>query len=107
MTERQPDGSNVVVAAMYVLEPGTTMADVPDLGGELTPWHDHGELCLDEAGARVEGLLVNGSCVPGGTLKSMPPMMHVWLTNTPCGPFAGLVGPGGTCLEAGGSQGHG
>jgi hypothetical protein len=103
LTEGQPDGSKLVVAGMYILEPGATMADAPDIAGELTPWHDHQNLCWDESGTRYEGFLLDGKCVPGGTLKIMPPMMHVWLTSTPCGPFAGLEGHGGACRE---THGH-
>jgi hypothetical protein len=98
LTERQPDGSKVVVAAMYILEPGASVADAPDLAGELTRWHDHGAVCLDESGAHVEGLLVNGKCARGAPGR-LPPMMHVWLADTPCGPFAGLGEHGGACLE--------
>ena len=107
LTEQQPDGSKVVVAGMYILEPSATMADVPDIAGELTQWHDHRNLCWDESGTVVEGYLLEGKCVPGGTLRATPPMMHVWLTSTPCGPFAGIEGHGETCPEPDGSHGHG
>jgi hypothetical protein len=47
----------------------------------------------------------------------MPPMLHVWITDHPCGPFAGLEGHGGSCVQdhdhdshdqgtGGGSQGE-
>ena len=32
---------------MYILNPGKSMATVPDLAGELTTWHDHENLCFD------------------------------------------------------------
>lgn len=90
----QPDGTKQVVSAMYILPPGQTMADVPDIAGELTTWHDHQNLCWE--GGRVVGLLVNGQCT-AGTFRATPPMLHVWLVDRPCGPFAGLEGHGGDC----------
>jgi hypothetical protein len=89
-----PDGTKQVVSAMYILPPGQTMADVPEIAGELTTWHDHQNLCWE--GGRVVGLLVNGTCT-SGTFRATPPMLHVWLVDHPCGPFAGLDGHGGDC----------
>jgi hypothetical protein len=91
--QRQADGSERVVTAMYILERGKTMADAPDLAGSLTPWHDHQNLCWDGNG-RLAGLYVNGQCRPGGTFRATPPMMHVWLDDPPCGPFSGVEGHG-------------
>jgi hypothetical protein len=95
----QPDGSKAVASAMYIMEPGTTMDTVPDIAGELTPWHDHQNLCFSPDG-RLAGRLVNGTCVPGGTLRVTAPMIHVWLADTPCGPFSGIEGHGGNCQHA-------
>jgi hypothetical protein len=94
--QRHADGSKRVASAMYILNVGKTMADAPDIAGTLTPWHDHQNLCWDGAG-HVVGLLVNGVCRPSGTFRATPPMMHVWIENTPCGPFAGIEGHGGSC----------
>jgi hypothetical protein len=91
--QRQADGGETVVTAMYILERGKTMADAPDLAGSLTPWHDHQNLCWDGNG-RLAGLYVNGQCRPGGTFRPTAPMMHVWLTDPPCGPFSGVEGHG-------------
>ena len=91
--ERLPDGKKVA-SAMYILNAGRTLADAPDIAGTLTPWHDHQNLCWDDAG-HVVGVLVNGTCRPSGTFRGTAPMMHVWLENTPCGPFAGIEGHGG------------
>ncbi len=95
--ERLPDGKKVA-SAMYILNPGRTLADAPDIAGTLTPWHDHQNLCWDDAG-HVVGILVNGVCRPGGTFRGTSPMIHVWLENTPCGPFAGIEGHGGAGCE--------
>ena len=96
--ERTPAGWRVA-SAMYILEAGKTMADVPDVAGELTAWHDHQNLCWDRSGLRLAGLYLNGRCVPGGTLRATPPMLHVWLADHACGPFAGIEGHGGGCAH--------
>jgi hypothetical protein len=95
----QPDGSKTVASAMFIMEPVTTMENVPDIAGALTPWHDHQNLCFGPDG-RLAGRLVNGSCVPGGTLRATAPMMHVWLADTSCGPFSGTERHGGNCPHA-------
>jgi hypothetical protein len=86
--EHEPDGTKAVVAGMYILEPGTTLADAPDIAGSLTPWHNHTNLCWD--GNRLTGLLVAGTCTPGGVVRVTPPMIHVWLQDQKGGPFSGL-----------------
>lgn len=88
-----------VASAMYILETGKTMADAPDIAGGLTTWHDHQNLCWDPAGTRLAGILVNGRCFPGGTLRATPPMLHVWLQDHPCGPFSGIEGHGQGCAH--------
>jgi hypothetical protein len=89
----EADGSKTLVSGMYILEPGRTLADVPDVGGPLTVWHDHQNLCWDGAG-RVVGILLDGRCTPRGTFRPTPPMLHVWVVDNPCGPFAGVEATG-------------
>jgi hypothetical protein len=85
---RVSGGVKTVESAMYILSLGTTMGDVPDIAGELTTWHNHTNLCF--AGTRVVGLAgPDGTCA-NGTLLVTPPMLHVWITAQPCGPFAGI-----------------
>jgi hypothetical protein len=95
--QMQPDGTKTVASAMYIAEPGTTLETVPDIGGELTVWHDHQNLCWN--GAKIAGVVVNGRCVPGGTFRATPPMIHVWSDDPPCGPFSGIEGHGGGSCE--------
>jgi hypothetical protein len=97
--QRQADGTKKVMSAMYILETGKTMADVPEIAGELTTWHDHQNLCWDATGTRLAGVLVNGQCQPGGTFRPTPPMIHVWVDDPPCGPFTGIEGHGGGSCE--------
>ena len=90
-----PDGSREIVSAMYLMAPGNTMDDVPDIAGPLTTWHDHQDLCWE--GVRVVGTTQNDGSCPRGEFRPTPPMLHVWLEPHPCGPFAGLEGHGGGC----------
>jgi hypothetical protein len=94
------DGSKTVASAMYILNPGTTLEEAPDIAGSLTPWHDHQNLCWDESGTRLAGIFVDGQCRPGGVRRGTAPMMHVWVDNPPCGPFSGIEGHGGSCEHA-------
>ena len=96
--QKLADGTKKVMSAMFILEPDKTMADVPDIAGELTTWHDHQNLCFDESG-RLSGILRNGACVPGGTFRPTPPMIHVWVDDPACGPFSGIEGHGGGSCE--------
>jgi hypothetical protein len=84
-----------LVAVMYQLEPGETWDDIPDIAGTLTKWHGHGNLCFKSNDInspdyyRGSGISVNGRCV-GGYQREVTPMIHVWLVDNPCGPFAGV-----------------
>lgn len=88
-----------LVAAMFMMNPGDTLADVPDIGGKLTQWHIHDNLCF--AGSRVAGLTnADGECASGLVKGAETPMIHVWIEPHPCGPFAALEGvAGGTIAE--------
>ena len=88
-----------LVAAMFMMNKGDTLADVPELGGKLTQWHVHDNLCF--AGPRVAGLTdAQGNCRAGLTKGDATPMIHVWIESHPCGPFAALEGvAGGTIAE--------
>ena len=88
-----------LVAAMFMMNPGDTLADVPELGGKLTQWHVHDNLCF--AGPRVAGLTdAEGNCAAGLTKGAETPMIHVWIEPHACGPFSALDGvAGGTIAE--------
>jgi hypothetical protein len=88
-----------LVAAMFMMNTGDTLDDVPELGGPLTQWHVHDNLCF--SGPRVAGLTdVDGNCAPGLRKGDATPMIHVWIEAHPCGPFAALEGvAGGTIAE--------
>jgi len=87
------NGRKTLVAAMYMLELGSTFADVPDVGGALTQWHVHRDLCLtDDPEQKIilRFTASDGSCPSGTSQASNTPMLHVWTVPNPCGPFASL-----------------
>jgi hypothetical protein len=92
--ETKPYQAKRVVAAMYILPFGTPVTAVPEVAGPLTPWHNHKDLCWDPTGKYIMGVFrqpigaPSGRCIPWGTLRDLPPMLHVWVTPNVCGPFA-------------------
>ncbi|CAN5582893.1 hypothetical protein BH24ACT4_BH24ACT4_07680 [soil metagenome] len=89
-------GGRRLVAAMFMLEAGTSLDSVPELGGPLTQWHIHDNLCFTGGDApRVAGITNGeGECRPGLSKLDPVPMIHVWITPHECGPFAALEGVG-------------
>jgi hypothetical protein len=88
-----------LVSAMFMLDPGTTLDTAPDIGGALTQWHVHDNLCFD--GGRVVGLTTgSGECSFGSKGEALP-MIHVWIEPHPCGPFAALEGVAAGSVKAG------
>jgi hypothetical protein len=91
-------GDRVLEAAMYELELGQTLADVPDVGGPMMQWHVHQDLCwVGEPGQyQVYSTSAPGNpCPPPSFRLESPPMIHVWVVPHPCGPFAALDGVAG------------
>jgi hypothetical protein len=97
-----PQGKKLV-AAMFMMQSGTTLDDVPDVGGSLTQWHIHNNLCFTDAQApRVIGLTDSaGNCAVGVKDPDPEPMIHVWITPHECGPFAALEGVAGGQIPEG------
>ena len=87
-------GGRRLVSAMFMLPQGSTLDDVPELGGALTQWHIHDDLCFTPGeNPRVAGITSVGGTCPNGLQKLEPvPMIHVWIEPHPCGPFAALEG---------------
>ncbi len=97
-------GSRRLVAAMYMLKPGTPLSAVPDLGGALVQWHTHEDLCFN-AGGFVAGITDSTGNCRNGLVKPVPsPMVHVWITTHRCGPFAALEGIGGGRIADGATR---
>jgi hypothetical protein len=93
-----PDGTRTLAAAMYMANQGTSLDDVPDVGGDLIQWHIHDDLCFaGEPGAWVVAGVAPPpqECRPGTQRLGPPtPMVHVWITPHECGPFSALEGVG-------------
>src|SRR5262245_21256404 len=91
----------VLIGAMYIMpkrgEPG------PEVGGPLTVWHQHSNICFDNASGMAVAFTHNsdafdtndksGACPRGSTNKTTPLMLHVWLIDNPDGPFASTMAP--------------
>jgi len=86
-----------LVSAMYMMGDEYTLETVPNIGGSLTQWHIHNNLCFSRDpmvfGSTwvVQVTSENGPCQTGIKLQQNP-MIHVWLDPHPCGPFAALEG---------------
>jgi hypothetical protein len=94
-------GGRRLVAAMYMVAPGTPLTAVPKLGGALVQWHVHDNLCYSAAG-HVAGITDAAGHCPAGLVKPVPtPMVHVWIVPNRCGPFAALEGIGGGSIAPG------
>jgi hypothetical protein len=96
-------GEKTLEAAMYMMPTGSTLDDVPDIGGDMTQFHIHDNLCFsNEEAPRVAGVTESGGECPPGTQRLTPvPMMHVWILPNPCGPFAALEGVGAGQVKEG------
>jgi hypothetical protein len=97
------DGTRTLEAAMYMLPQGETLDTVPELGGKLTQWHIHDNLCFSPGEApKVRGLTGAGGGCRAGLVKLDPvPMIHVWIVPHRCGPFAALEGVGAGQIKEG------
>jgi acetyl esterase/lipase len=91
---RNTEDGPVLEAAMYMLGLGYTMANIPEDIAWLPGWHVHENLCFD--GLRLVGIAVDGVCERGAILIP-PPMVHVWIVDTPCGRFPGVDEHGLMC----------
>jgi hypothetical protein len=96
-------GTRTLEAAMYMLPQGETLDTVPELGGKLTQWHIHDNLCFTPGEApKVRGVTGPSQGCPAGLTKLDPvPMIHVWIVPQRCGPFAALEGVGGGQIKEG------
>jgi hypothetical protein len=93
-------GGPVLIGAMYIM-PRIGMPG-PEIGGALTSWHHHEELCFDNKTNMVVAFAGNPlfdrpgwsrSCPPGTNKQETPEMLHVWLVNNPGGPFDSDMDP--------------
>jgi len=62
----------------------------PDVGGQLTPWHRHDDLCFTPGGEVVGAA---PACPSGSATYYTPWMLHVWLVPNRYGRFAADLDP--------------
>lgn len=97
---RVSGGTKTLVSAMFIAPSGTAINDTTlvNYAGGLIQWHVHDNLCWRNVNGvpKVIGAIdANGNCPPNSTLQlGGAPMVHVWITSHPCGPFAALEGIG-------------
>jgi hypothetical protein len=77
----------VLVAAVYLMN--RAGEPVKAVGGCLTPWHTHAEICSSNpASGLIDGVRGRGGrCPPGQVPFATPPMLHTWMILLPDGPF--------------------
>jgi len=79
----------VLLGAMYQM-PGQGQPG-PDIGGALTPWHYHTNICFSLPGLFLSGLSTPfGQCPPWSVRVTSPDQLHVWTAPNPNGPFGDL-----------------
>jgi hypothetical protein len=90
----------VLIGAMYIM-PRLGMSG-PEIGGSLTVWHHHDNLCFDQTTGEIvafahdgssNSLDKSGTCPRGSSNRSTPEMLHVWLIDNPGGPFGSDMAP--------------
>lgn len=96
----------VLVAAMFEMNIGDTMEDIPEDIMWYPGWHTHPDICADENGQFTGFVDENGECSVGSPI--LIPMMHVWIVDNECGHrFAGIDQSGLICDVEGHPGGHG
>ena len=82
----------ILLAAMYIAhrigQPG------PDIGGPLTLWHSHSNLCFSTQTNVIDAFTdKDGNCPAGSISSGTPEMLHVWVVDNPNGPFSTDMNP--------------
>jgi len=79
----------VLLGAMYQMPiQGQTG---PDVGGALTPWHYHTNICISVPGLFLSGISTPfGQCPPASLRITTSDQLHVWTAPNPNGPFGDL-----------------
>jgi hypothetical protein len=91
--QRQPDGQMALVGVLFLMPYGVPG---PPLGGPLTAWHAHDNVCSDPTSFRPVGSTdAAGQCPPGAARRTSPEMLHVWLADNPGGVFDSWMQPPG------------
>ncbi len=82
---RMPNGKMMLLGEMFIAPVGKGTC----LGGGLTVWHSHSNLCFKNGTQQVAGNTdAQGNCPVGTTNHDTADMMHVWVFDNPDGPLA-------------------
>lgn len=82
----------ILLAAMYIAHRIGQAG--PDIGGPLTPWHSHSNLCFSTQTNVIDAFTdKNGNCPAGSISSGTPEMLHVWVVDNPNGPFSTDMNP--------------
>ena len=82
----------ILLAAMYIAHRIGQAG--PDIGGPLTPWHAHSNLCFNARTNIIDGFTdAAGDCPAGSFNSGTPEMLHVWVVDNPNGPFSTDMNP--------------
>ncbi len=87
---KSPSGASLLLGGMYVVAPGK---NGPTVGGALTTWHEHTNLCVSATDGTALNPLANGKCPAGSAIEPTGQMLHVWAVPYEGGPFADIDGP--------------
>jgi hypothetical protein len=100
---RVDGAARTLEAAMFILPKQYSLDNLPDVGGPLTQFHIHDDLCFTTGSApQVVGITsVGGTCAPPLVKFNPNAMLHVWIRQNPCGPFAALQGIAGGQIRSG------
>ncbi|HSP37682.1 MAG TPA: hypothetical protein VLR26_08015 [Frankiaceae bacterium] len=82
---------SMLLGAMYIAEPAQPQG--PLIGGALTSWHIHTNLCVDPVRGTALNPGRNGACAPGSAVGPTLQMLHVWTIPYQGGPFADISTP--------------
>ena len=104
----------ILIGAMYIM-PRAGMPG-PEIGGSLTSWHNHENLCFDNQTNMPVAFVGDAffdnnsgwsrSCPKGSSKQDTPEMLHVWVIDNPAGPFDSDMNPAdiGTILSSSASK---
>jgi hypothetical protein len=82
----------ILLAAMYIAHRIGQAG--PDIGGPLTLWHAHSNLCFNAKTNIIDSFTdAAGNCPAGSFNSGTPEMLHVWVVDNPNGPFSTDMNP--------------
>jgi hypothetical protein len=96
-----PSGPRLI-GAMYMMPDARTPGVA--VGGALTEWHVHADLCFTLPGPALVGIESPFQTCPVGALNAVTPsMLHVWTVDNPGGAFGELDADYAARLARGGA----